>query len=55
MAKQHIVMYIAHKMSETRHREIEEILKSKGIEAIFPEDLNPNFEKDNADPAEKEK
>lgn len=42
-------VYIAHKMSETRHREIDEILKSKGLNPIYPEDLNPNFEKDDAD------
>lgn len=55
MARIACTVYIAHKMSETRHREIEEILKGKSIRAIFPEDLNPNFEKDNANPAEKEK
>lgn len=44
-----IKVYIAHKMSETRHREIDEILRSKNLIPIYPEDLNPNFEKKDAD------
>lgn len=42
--------YVAHKMSESRHREIDMHLRDLDIIPIYPEDLNGNFEKKDVDP-----